>query len=206
MRLAQSRGTKPLRVRRLVERQAELEDARRPSVVAPERELERLLADVLAQQDDLVALEQVRDAARDQLSRAAGGLRVLADGRGSGSARTGPSEPLEDGGHLHLDVLGREDERGRRPALVGDLLQQRRVDVDADAEREDPPPVRVALAGQLADRGFRGLPDRRQPVGHEQDDRQRPVGGRLPEGLEEGVVDVGAAPRGHPFEELGRRP
>ena len=28
---------------------------------------------------------------------------------------------------------------GGRPALVGDLLQQGRVDVDTDAEREDPP-------------------------------------------------------------------
>ena len=123
-----------------------------------------------------------------------------------GSASTGPWRRWKTRGHFHLDVLAGEDERGGRPALVGDLLQERRVDVDADAEREDPPLVRVALAGQLADRGFRRLPDGRQPVGHEQDDRQSSLGGRLPQGFEERVVDVGPAPRGHPFEELGRRP
>ena len=74
---------------RLVERQAELEDARRPAIVAPERELERLLADVLAQQDDLVALEEVGNPARDQLPRAPA-RRRLADGEARDRRAPGP--------------------------------------------------------------------------------------------------------------------
>ena len=42
-----------------------------------------------------------------------------------------------------------------------------------------------------------------KPVGHEQDDWQRALGWRLPEGIKERVVDVGSTPRGHSVEELG---
>ena len=194
-------GDKTVARGRLVERQVELEYARRTAIVAPKRELERLIAGILAEHDDLVTLENVGKSSRDQLPGAAM-RRVLADREDRiGKHRT--LQALEHGGDFHLDVLAGEDERGGRPALVGDLLEQRRVDVDADAEREDSPLVRIALAGQLADHGFRSLPDGRQAVGHEQDDRQRSIGGRLPKGFEQGVVDVGPAPRGHPFEELG---
>ena len=123
---------------RLVERQAELEHARRPPIVAPEGELERLLADVLAEQDDLVALEEVGDPAPGSAPGCAGASSISPTASvGIGEHRA--LEALEDGGDFHFDVLAGEDERGGRPALVGDLLQERRVDVDADAEGEDPP-------------------------------------------------------------------
>ena len=127
---------------------------------------------------DLFALEDVGQSSRDELPCAAM-RRIFADCE----RRIGEHRALKApkyGGNFHLNVFAREDERGGCPALVGDFLEQRRVDIDADAEREDSTLVCVALAGQLADHGFRSLPDGGQSVGHEQDDRQGSRGGRLP--------------------------
>ena len=130
LRLAQSRGTKPLRVVAWSSGRRNWNDARRPPVVPPERELQRLLADVLAEQDDLVALEDVGNPARDQVPGAP--ARPPFRRRASiGIGEHRAAEPLEDDGDFHLDVLAGEDERGGRPALVGDLLEERRVDIDA---------------------------------------------------------------------------
>ena len=150
---------------RILDWQAEFKHARGSSKVAAEREVERLVAGILAQEHDLVALEQIGQPAGDELPRAPSG-RARADRQlRVGQDRT--VKTLKDCAHLHLDILAWQHERGGRSALVGDLLQERRIDVHSDAEREDPPLVRVALTCQLADRGFRGLPDCRQTVGHE---------------------------------------
>ena len=195
-------GDEPVAGRGGVDREAELEHPGRPPVIPLEGEFERVFPLVLAEHDDLVPLEHVGDSPRDQLPRSTRGAGLA--GRELRVGQDRAFEPLEHAGDLHLDVLRGKHERRGRAALISDLFEQRRVHVHADPEREHPTLVRVSLAGELSDRRLGRLADRRQAVGHEQDDRQGVLGRRLAEGFEEGVVDVRPAPRGHPFEELGR--
>ena len=78
---------------------------------------------------------------------------------------------------------------------LGHAVEQRHVDVAADAEGEDPAPVRVGLLDHLADLHLARVADRRQAVGEEEDDRQDPLGRLLAERLQQRVVDVRAARR-----------
>ena len=159
LRLAQSRGTNPLRVVAPVDRKAELEHPGRPPIVAPEGEFERIFPFVLAEQHDLVPFEYVGDSARDQLARAARLAGLTSGNFGVGEDR--PFEPLEYRGDLQLDVLRGQHECRGRAALISDLFEKRRVHIDAHPEGEHPPLMRVALR-KLADRRLGGLA-RRSP-------------------------------------------
>jgi len=78
---------------------------------------------------------------------------------------------------------------------LGDAVEQRDVDVVADAEGEDAALVRVAGFHQFADLRFGGDTDGGESVGQEQNDRQLAFAGRLAQRLDECVMDVGAADR-----------
>lgn len=99
-------------------------------------------------------------------------------------------EDLADAG---FHVFAGEDERRGGAGIEGEAVEERGVDVGADAEREHAAAMGIVLGGEVADGAFGGAADRGQPVGEEQDEREESGGGWEPEGFGEGVVEVGAA-------------
>ena len=87
LRLAQSLGTKPLRVLAWSSGSRNCEDAGVPGN-SPGAKLERLLAEILAEQDDLVPLEDVAGCGRDQLPGALAAVGL--DHRERGIGKHGP--------------------------------------------------------------------------------------------------------------------
>ena len=136
---------------RLINGKLEAEHAGRSAIVAAQHELERLIAGVLAKDDDLVSLENIGKPSRDR-SRPRRWGHFRQSQRRIGKHRA--PESLKHSGDFHLDVLAGEDERSGCPAFVGDLFEQRRVDIDANAEGEDSPLMWVSFACQFADDGF----------------------------------------------------
>src|SRR4051794_36592419 len=86
-------GDEPVARGGVFEREAEPESAGRPAVVAPERELQGLIADVLPEHDDLVPFEDVGEPPGDQLAGASAGEGVVHVERRVG--KYGPPQPGE---------------------------------------------------------------------------------------------------------------
>ena len=139
----------------------------------------------------MFAFEYVRQARGQQVGDAPGQWSVIAiDDAQFGLGQHRPGEALEYLADFHLDVLLWQNVCRDRTAYTGEAVEQRRIDIDADPDGEDAASERVAFFGNLADGAFGCLPDRRQPVSEKQDDRHRPRGQLLAEGLDQCIMDV----------------
>ncbi len=178
-----------------IEVEVEGEVLRFAEEVAVEAEAERVVVAVLAQQDQFIAVEEIGNGRRHEFAHAlrVGVAGVVKDGE-IDIGQHGAVETPEDAGDLEFDVFAGQDVGAGGAAHLGDAVEERSVDVGADAEGEDAAVVGVAGGDHLADGGFGGLADGGQAVGEEKDDGEHSLGGRLAEGFDEGVVNVGSAP------------
>ena len=119
------------------------------------------------------------------------------------SVATGRARRFGDHSDGALDgFLGPHERRGAAP-LQRKLLEQCRVDVGADAEREEPA-LPAQIGGALHDRVRTRLADGRRPVRQEQHERQPPRGRVRRHRLFERALDVRAAVRVEGVEILDR--
>jgi hypothetical protein len=161
---------------------------------AADDEPQRRVAEVARADEELVAHEQVGQARGKHLLEAL--ARDGAVASEDGEHRLGqhrPEEPAVDLAHLDLHVLAGQDVAARRAALAGERVEQRRVDVGADAEGEQAAVVTVARGDAVADAGLVAEPDRGHAVGQEQHDGQEALGRGLPDRELQRAVDVGPA-------------
>ncbi|MEX0715656.1 MAG: hypothetical protein WD066_03680 [Planctomycetaceae bacterium] len=165
---------------RVFKREVEPELARLAEIRSRQSERQRRAAVIPTQHDELVAQEEVGQVGREHFVNAA---------RCDGTVpldrfefRLHQHRALKLGEHLadfHLDVLLRQHERRLGAGDARQPREQRRIDVDADAEGVDSPLMRIRLLGERGDSRFRPVSHGRQAVGEEQHDRERVVVVRL---------------------------
>ena len=158
---------------------------------------------ITRKQNEILAGKEVDTVGRNQTVEPNAVAAVALDSHAQiGDDRIG--ESAGDDGYGALDVLLRPDEARRTAALEGQTLDEHRIDVSSDAERED---SRLATLG----RGRRGncfrpcLTDRRRAVGQHEHERQALVVRSKRECFVERARDVRRALRLKPVQILTRR-